>query len=314
MDMGKLHPTIAAMLQKMTADQASPASPPTPAQARQKWNPALKGLAEPPEQIADVRDMTIPGLARGIPIRIYTPHGLAPLPTLLYFHGGGFVIGSLDTHDSICRALANGAGCVVVSVGYRLAPEHEFPAAVDDAFTAVQWVAENAALIRADSDRIAVGGDSAGGNLATVTTLMAREKGNLDIKYQLLVYPCTDLTSFETDSYREYAERFILTKAAMEWSRDQYLPQEQDRQNPYASPLLAEDLSGLPPALMITAEFDVLTDEGRAYADRLKQAGVPIRYSCYPGMIHIFWGMAGVNRSENGIDEAASALRSAFEQ
>jgi acetyl esterase len=312
--MGRLHPTIAAILGEMATDGEAPASPPTPAQVRQEWNPVLTGLAEPPEPVAAVRDMTIPGPGGGIPIRVYSPDGPAPFPTVVYFHGGGFVIGSLDTHDGICRALANEADCVVVSVGYRLAPEHGFPAAVDDAFAAVQWAAENAASIGADSGRIAVAGDSAGANLAAVATLVAREKGRPEIRFQLLVCPCTDLTSLETDSYCEYAEGLILTKATMEWFRDLYLPREQDRQDPHASPLLAKDLSGLPPALVITAECDVLRDEGRAYADRLKQAGVPTTYSCYPGMIHLFWGMAAIHRCQSGIDEAAAALRLALEQ
>jgi acetyl esterase len=318
MDMGKLHPTIAAILKKGAKDSAprtSPRiSPRTPVQVRQEKNPALKRLTESPEQTADVKEIAIPGVAGEIPVRIYTPHGFAPFPALVYFHGGGFVIGSLDTHDSICRALANGVECIVVSVDYRLAPENEFPAAVEDAFAAVQWVAGNATSIQVDSSRIAVGGDSAGGNLATVVTLLARKKGGLDIKYQLLVCPSTNYSSFETDSYRDYAQGFLLSKKTMEWFRDLYLPQERDRRNPHASPLLAEDLSGLPPALIITAEFDILRDEGEAYASRLRKAGVAVRYSCYPGMIHLFWGMRGIDRSENGIDEAVSALRSAFER
>jgi acetyl esterase len=312
--MENLHPTIRAFLQKAAENPAPPISTLTPTQARDDRNPLLEKLAEPAENIANSKEMKIPSPTGEIPIRIYTPEGRAPFPALVYFHGGGWVIGNLDTHDSICRALANGAKCVVVSVDYRLAPEHKFPAAVEDAYIAVKWVADNSDHLQIDPNRLAVGGDSAGGNLAAVVSLIARDEGTPSLVFQLLVYPNTNLSSFDTDSYSEHAENYILKKSSVEWFRDHYLTTEQDRQNPLASPLLTPDLSGLPPALVITAEFDVLTDEGKAYAERLKHAGVPVTYRCYEGMIHLFWGMAGMKRSENGINEAVAALRSAFEK
>ncbi len=313
MSTDNLHPTITAILQKMAENPAPPISSLTPLQARGGINPVLEKLAQPSEDIKNVKGLEIPGPDGEIPIQVYTPEGRAPFPALVFFHGGGWVIGNLNTHDSICRALANGAKCVIISVDYRLAPEHKFPAAVEDAYAAVQWVVDNSDRLQIDPNRIAVGGDSAGGNLATVVSLIARDEGGPPLIFQLLVYPCTDLSSFDTDSYSEHAENYILKKSSMEWFREHYLTTEQDRQNPHASPLLASNLGGLPPALIITAEFDVLADEGKAYAERLKQAGVSVKYSCYGGMIHVFWGMIGMKYSENGIDEAINALRSAFE-
>ena len=314
MSIENLHPTIKVILQKAAENPGPPLPSLTPTQARNNRNPLLAKLAEPPEKIANRKEMKIPSPTRDIPIRVYMPEGRTPFPALVYFHGGGWVIGNLDTHDSVCRALANGVKCVVVSVDYRLAPEHRFPAAVEDAYAAVKWAADNSDQLQIDSNRIAVGGDSAGGNLAAVVSLIARDEGTPSLVFQLLVYPITDLSSFDTDSYRIHAENYFLKKSSMEWYRDHYLPTEQDQQNPQASPLLAPDLGGLPPALIIAAEFDVLTDEVKAYAERLKEAGVPVKYSCYEGMIHLFWGMARMTRSENGINEAITTLRSAFEK
>lgn len=248
-----------------------------------------------------------------IPIRIYQPQGNNPFPILLYFHGGGWVTCNLDTHDSLCRSLANGASCIVVSVDYRLAPEHKFPAAVDDAYAATRWASDNAESINGDSNRIAVGGDSAGGNLAAVVSLMARDNGSPSLRHQLLIYPVTDLSSFDTKSYREHGEGYILTRDSMEYYRGHYIRRDEDALNPYASPLLAQDLSGLPPALVMAAEFDVLTDESNAVANRLRRVGISVTYSCYEGMIHPFLSLAGmVDRARDGISEAATALRSAF--
>jgi acetyl esterase len=232
---------------------------------------------------------------------------------LVYFHGGGWVICNLDTHDSLCRSLANAASCVVASVDYRLAPEHPFPAAPDDAYAATQWIADNASQITGDPTRIAVGGDSAGGNLAAVVSLMARDKGGPSLQYQVLIYPVVDLSSFDTNSYREHGEGYILTRDSMEFYRSHYVKNVEDATHTYASPLLAEDLHGLPPALVLTAEVDVLTDEAEAYAHRLKEAGVPVTYRCYRGMIHPFLSLAGVvDRAKDGIHEIAGLLRAAF--
>ena len=309
----ELDPQIETLLQKMAQQGAPPVHTLTAVQARESRNPIFIKLGGPPEAVANVQDVNIPGPAGQIPIRIYTPQGSEPFPILVYFHGGGFVICNLDTHDALCRSLANGASCIVVSVDYRLAPEHKFPAAVEDAYAATRWVADNANRISGDATRIAVSGDSAGGNLAAVVSLMAREKGGPSLIYQLLVYPVTDLSSVDTDSYREHGEGYILTKEGVEYYRDHYIGRREELQNSYASPLLAQELSGLPPALVITAEFDVLTDEAEAYADRLKKAGVPVKYTCYKGMIHAFFSLAAVvDRARDAMDEATAALRSAF--
>ena len=313
MPTGKLNPQIYALLKKMQERGAPPVHTLTPTEARETRNPVFIDLGGPPEEVSKVEDMKVPGPAGEIPVRIYTPRGSGPFPALVYFHGGGWVICNLDTHDAVCRRLANRASCVVVSVDYRLAPEHKFPAAAEDAFAATRWVAENARIIDVDPGRIAVGGDSAGGNLAAVVSLMARDKGGPHLVHQLLVYPVTDLSSMDNDSYREHGQGYILTKDSMVYYGSHYLAGEEDALNPYASPLLAQDLSGLPSALVIAAEYDVLTDEGKAYADRLQEAGVPVRYSCYDGLIHAFFSMAGVvDRTRDALDEAAAALRSAF--
>lgn len=309
----RLDPQIEALLQRMAQQGVPPVHTLTPVQARESRNPLFRTLGGSPEAVANMENVTIPGPGGQIPIRIYTPQGSGSFPVLIYFHGGGWVICNLDTHDSICRSLANGAACVVVSVDYRLAPEHKFPAAVDDAYAATQWVAHNTDRMNADPTRIAVGGDSAGGNLSAVVSLMARDRSGPSLMYQLLVYPVTDLSSLDTDSYREHGEGYMLTKDSMEYYRGHYISREGELRNPYASPLLARELSGLPPALVIAAEFDVLTDESEAYADRLKQAGVPVIYTCYKGMIHAFFSLAGVvDRARDAMNEATAGLRSAF--
>ncbi|MCY4223095.1 MAG: alpha/beta hydrolase, partial [Thiotrichales bacterium] len=213
------------------------------------------------------------------------------LPSLVYFHGGGHVIGSPDTHDATARNLCNGAGCVVMSVDYRLAPEHKFPAAAEDAFAAVHWCATHGAEIGVDPRRIAVGGDSAGGNLAAVAALMAREAGGPAIRLQVLVYPVTDYAC-DTASYHIWATGYVLEAASMRWYRDHYLRDEADRRDWRAAPLRAADLSGLPPAFVLTAQCDVLHDEGEAYAQRLRAAGVEVEYHRCDGMIHGFFTMA----------------------
>ena len=272
----------------------------------------MVALAGEPESIARVENRTVPGSAGEIPVRIYTPVGTAPFPVLVYFHGGGWVIGNLDTHDGICRSLANRVGCLVVSVDYRLAPEHRFPAAPEDCYAATRWLAEHAGSLGGDKGRIAVGGDSAGGNLAAVVALMARDRGGPKLAFQLLVYPATD-TDFETRSYRENSEGYFLTRADMVWFWNHYAPRDEDRRNPYAAPLRAASLRGLPPALVITAEFDPLCDDGNAYAARLREDGVPVRLSQQDGLIHGFFQMGAViDRGRASVDEASRALKDAF--
>lgn len=208
--MENLHLTIKAILEKVTENTGPSITTLTPTQARDEFNPLLKKLAEPAEDIANIEEIRILGPAGKIPIRIYIPEGRAPLPALVYFHGGGWVIGTLDTHDSTCRALANRTKCVVVSVDYRLAPEHKFPAAAEDAYAAVKWVAENSDKLQIYPDRLAVGGDSAGGTLATVVSHIARNEGTPSLLFQLLIYPITNLSSFDNDSYSKHAEDYFL--------------------------------------------------------------------------------------------------------
>ena len=263
--------------------------------------------------IASVEDRTIPGPGGSIPVRLYTPEGRGAHPLLLYFHGGGWVLGGLDTHDTVCRELAHGAGCAVMSVDYRLAPEHQFPAAPDDCYAALVWAATNAAAIGVDATRIAVGGDSAGGNLTCVTALQARDKGGPRLCFQLPVYPVTN-HSLDTPSYRENAKGYLLETESMAWFWGHYLPSDRDGEHPYASPLRATDFRDLPPALVITAEFDPLRDEGEAYGKRLQEAGVPTELRRYDGMIHGFFGMSAImDQAKAAIADASTALRRAFQ-
>jgi acetyl esterase len=281
------------------------------AEARQAIMALAAASGEPPA-VAKVEDRRIPGPQGEIPVRIYTPEGEPPFPVLVYCHGGGWVIGSLETHDGLCRQLATAAGCIIVSVDYRLAPEHCFPAAPEDCYAATRWVADNARGLGGDPARIAVGGDSAGGNLAAVVSLMARDRKGPPLVFQLLVYPVTDAPGL-TGSYRENARDYFLTAEMMDWFWRHYAGSDPARRDVYACPLRATDLRGLPPALVITAEFDPLRDEGEAYAARLRDADVPVNMTRYAGMIHGFFGMTVlIDKARTAIDEAAAALRSAF--
>ena len=273
---------------------------------------ALFASQNEPEPVARVENRRIPGPAGELPVRVYTPEGKGPFPVLVFFHGGGWVLCGLDSHDGPCRALANAVPCLVVSVDYRLAPEHKFPAGADDAYAATRWVAEHAAELGGDAKHIAVGGDSAGGNLAAVVALMARDRGGPRLAHQLLVYPATD-AGLDTASYVENGEGYFLTGEMMRWFWNHYLRSHADVENPYASPLRAPRVGGLPPALVITAEYDPLRDEGEAYAARLREAGVPVRTTRYAGMIHGFFGMGAVfPQARTAINEAAAALGAAF--
>lgn len=305
-----LDPQAKFVLEQMEAAGAPPMHTLTPEEARKSID--VRALAGEPEEVGKVEDKVIPGQEGEIAVRIYTPQGQGPFPALVYYHGGGWVIGDLDTVDVICRLLANRADCVVVSVDYRLAPEHKFPAAAEDAYAAAKWVAENAPKIQVDARRIAVGGDSAGGNLAAVTALMARDRGGPSFVHQMLIYPVTHC-NFDTESYNKNAEGYFLTKDSMVWFWNHYLRDGQDGKNPYASPLVADDLSGLPPALVITAEYDPLRDEGEAYAERLKAAGVAVEMTRYNGMIHgFFWMPQALEQGKKAIEQAANALKDAF--
>jgi acetyl esterase len=264
------------------------------------------------EEVQHVEDRELPGPAGPIPARLYRPAGNGPLPLLVYFHGGGWVLGGLASHDNVCRSLANGAGCAVLAIDYRLAPEHRFPAAVDDCYAATVWAAANAEALGCDPKRIAVGGDSAGGNLAAVISQIAHDRGTPGLRFQLLAYPATD-AAYDTASYRENATGYLLELEDMHWFYDHYLDAVADRSDPRASPLRARDLRGLPPALVITAEFDPLRDEGEAYAGRLREAGVPVTLHRYDGMIHGFFSMGPLlDQGKQAVAEAVAALRAAF--
>jgi acetyl esterase len=283
------------------------------AEARAQMRANRAAVAGEPATVRDISNCKISGPHGEIPLRIYTPAAAAgALPVLVYFHGGGWVIGDLDTHDDICRAFCHHAGCMVVSVDYRLAPEHKFPAAADDAFAATRWVAANAATLGIDPDRLAVGGDSAGGNLAAVVAHLARDHGGPAIRYQLLIYPATDM-QLSHPSVSELAEGYRLSRADMRWFIDHYLRDDNDKTDPKASPLHAGSFTGLPPALVITAGFDPLRDEGKAYADKLSAAGVEVYYHCYEGMVHGFFGMAGALTQARTVQQkSAAALRQAL--
>ena len=309
----ELHPAIEAILRQISASPAPPIEALTPEQARGIINPFLMAIVQGAEDVASVEDATISVNGGDIGMRIYKPSRANNLPVLVYYHGGGWVVGNIDTHDSTCRALANGAGCVVISVDYRLAPEHTFPTAANDAYEALLWIVENSTTLGIDKSHIAVGGDSAGGNLAAVVALMARDKNGPKLSLQLLVYPVTDISAFETDSYKDFADSFILTKTAMQWFSRQYAPNHSDRSNAYASPLLASDLTGVAPACIIAAKLDVLFDDGKAYADKLKNSGVAVEYQAYDGVIHLFYGMGCMSPSENGISQSVAALKRCFE-
>lgn len=263
--------------------------------------------------VAAVRDRSIPGDPHDIPLRIYTPHrDYRPLPVIVYYHGGGWVIGDLDTHDGPCRQLANTAGATVVSVDYRLAPEHKFPVAAEDALTAWRWVTENLSEIKGDRDRIAVVGDSAGGQLSAVVCQRAKRQGLPLPKFQLLFYPATDLSK-EYESQRTFGEGFPLTTPLVHWFTNHYLGSPEDAKDDRASPLLAESLEGLPPALVRTAGFDPLRDEGKAYAERLREAGVPVEYRNDPSLTHGWISMTGViDEAARSFDATAEALRKAL--
>ena len=302
-------PQAQQVLDQLAALGLQPNYTVSPAEARR--NSKSRPTAPGPE-VAKVEDRSIPGVGPDIPVRIYTPSGDGPFAAVGWFHGGGWVVGDLDTADGTARHLAVGAGCVVVSVDYRLAPEAKFPAASDDCYAATEWITQNAASINVDPARIAVGGDSAGGNLAAAVALMAKDRGGPSLVFQLLVYPVTAM-DFGTGSYRQNSNGPLLTEDAMKWYWKQYLSSEADAANPYAAPLVAKDLSGQPPALVITAELDPLCDEGEAYGQRLQAAGVPTIITRYDGMIHGFFGMSAViDKGKQAVAEASTSLNQAF--
>ena len=304
-----LDPQAQALLEQMKAMGFTYTPDLTVTRARELVQ-AMQAVRPAGEPVAHVEDRLIPGPAGEIPIRIYSPEGSGPFPVLVFFHTGGWQVGDLDTQDPLCRRITNRAGCSVVAVEYRLAPEHPFPAAVEDSYEATRWVATHAAEFQGDPSRIAVGGDSSGGNLAAVIALMARDQSNPKLAFQLMMFPTTDFR-LNTPSMEELGEGYNVTKQQMIWIRNNYLPNQADWTNPLASPLMAPNLSGLPPALIIYAEYDPLRDEAEAYATRLKEAGVSVKASRYDGMIHDFPDLFE-EPGNRALDEIASALRAAF--
>ncbi len=273
------------------------------AQRRSKLGTSVK--------MAKIKDEKITSASNEIPIRLYIPEEGIDLPVIVYFHGGGWVIGSFKFTDRITRYLAKKSSAIVVSVDYRLAPEYAFPAAVNDAYTSLKWVENNIMKFGGDPSKIAVAGDSAGGNLAAAVSLMSRDKKGPKIKFQILLYPVTDVSCLNTESYNNFSEGFFLKKEHMDWFRAQYLPDIIDRRNPYASPLLARSHRNLPRAVVITAQFDPLRDEGEAYAEKLKQAGLPVLLKRYDGMIHGFISMdLIVSQAFEALDLVAGELKS----
>jgi acetyl esterase len=274
---------------------------------------ASSDLLGPGEPVARVEDRMIAGAEGNIPIRIYDPVGTGSVPAVIMFHGGGWVVGSIETHDAYCRDLANAAQLMVVSVDYRLAPEHRYPAAAEDAYAATKWIAEHGGEIGADGSRLATIGDSAGGNLATVVALMARDRDGPALKLQVLLYPIVD-DNFDTDSYLRNMEGYHLTRDTMIWFWDQYAPEKSQRDQPYASPLQASNLADLPPALIVVAEYDPLLDEGEAYAKRLQGAGNSVQLLRYAGTIHGFARRTKIwPHARECLAEVAKCLRKALE-
>ena len=293
-DQARLDPQARALIERASRSAGPALSSVGVDEARRLYRESRLAFAPPPVAVQETRDFSIAGRGDAIGARYYRPLGTKPgeaPPAVVYFHGGGWTCGDLDTHDSVCRGIAAHGYCAVVAVDYRLGPEHKFPAAVEDAVTALQWVAANASSLGVDAARIVVAGESAGGNLAAVAALALRDPGPR-LAMQVLVYPVTDQAA-DTDSLRRFAQGYSLTRELLHWYQRNYLRDERDRSDWRASPLRAKDHSRLPPAYVITAGFDPLLDEGKAYAERLAQAGVDVTYECFEGQIHGFLPMAG---------------------
>lgn len=304
-----LAPEYQALLAELAEAGGPPVSELSPGEARELYR--LMRPLDPTVPVGRVAERTVPGPAGAIPLRIYAPDGPGPFPVYVNFHGGGWVIGDLDTADTLCRDLSTEAGCVVVSVDYRLAPEHACPAAVEDAVAATRWVADNMREISGNG-RLAVGGESAGGHLAAVVCQQARDAGGPDIRFQLLLYPVVDC-DLERPSYRENGEGYLLELETMRWFWNHYCPDPDRRRLPDTSPLRAEDLSNLPPALVMTAEFDPLRDEGEAYAAALTAAGCRAEAVRLDGLVHDFLATARlIEPSRRGFEHACRALRDAL--
>jgi acetyl esterase len=309
-----LDPHAKKLLEMLNAAGAADLSRITPQEMRRDFERLAAMVGVTGAAVDAAEDRAIPGPGGPIPIRVYTPKrgGGATLPGLIYFHGGGGVFGSIASHDGFCRLLANAGACRVVSVGYRLAPEHKFPAAVEDAFAVTCRIAEGARKFLIDPRRLAVGGDSIGGGLATVVCRTARDDGGPAIALQLLLCPVVDL-SRSSDTRIAFASGYFLSQATIDWTIGHYCAPRTNLADPRISPLLADDLSGLPPAQVHTAEYDPLRGEGEAYADRLQRAGVAVRHTCHAGMIHHFYAMGGaIPYARTAVAEIGAGVKSAL--
>ena len=306
-----LDPQVKALLDQMAAAKQPAFHSQSPADARKSMGAMLEALG-PGEPVRHVEDREIPGPWGVIPVRIYQPSG-KPDGILVYFHGGGWVVGDLASHDYVCRALTKAAGCVVVAVDYRLAPENKFPAASTDCYAATRWAAENATSLGSDLDHIAVGGDSAGGNLAAVVALMARDRRGPKLRHQMLIYPAID-AAMDTPSQNQFTQDgFVLSKLDMQWFWGHYLKSPEDAKDPYASPNRSTDLRRLPPAHIITAEYDPLRDEGEAYGEQLKRAGNKVVMKRYAGVVHGFVSLqAMIDQGKTATRELAAELKSSL--
>ena len=306
-----LDPSAAELLKQMASAGMPALDTLSPQAARAQMTAMQKARGGAVEPVHKVDNRTIPGPAGPIAVRVYTPAGAGPFPLLVYYHGGGWVIGDLESHDNVCRSLTNQAQCVTVSVDYRLAPEHKFPAAVDDAYAAALWVAEHARELNGDSAQLAVGGDSAGASLSAVLAHLARDRGKPGICFQLLIYPATD-PLLDTESRRVNTE-YLLTPGMIRYFYSHYIRTDADLKDPLLSPAHASNFRGLPPALIITAEYDPLRDEAEVYGETLRKAGVPVEMTRYNGMFHGFFGMGEfLEKGKQAVAQAAQALRRAF--
>ena len=313
--MSTLHPQAVALLEAVKNSQIPPIHTVPAPEARAIYRGTSRKLHPPAPQVALCEDISFAGPAGTIAVRHYRPAGSAAgqeLPALVFYHGGGWVIGDLDTHDVLCRELCNGAGCAVFAIDYRMGPEHRFPAAVEDSMAAARHFAQRADDYRIDATRIAVGGDSAGGNLAAVVALALRNAGGLRLAFQLLIYPATD-QRMRHPSHQANGAGYLLTREHMHYFRGHYLADARHYEDWRASPLLAQNLSGLPPAFVLTAGFDPLVDEGKEYAERMRSAGVAVEHRCYEDMLHGFITMGGVlDTAREAVGECARRLKRAF--
>jgi acetyl esterase len=314
--MNQPHPQVVAVLERVAKSPLPLYHTVAPFVARRIYRDTRGVLAPPAPEVAEAKLMLAAGPAGPIVMRAYRPAGVSKdevLPALVFFHGGGWVIGDLDTHDVLCREIANGARCAVFSVDYRLAPEATFPAAVDDCVAATRDISKRAKELCIDPERVAVGGDSAGGNLAAVVSIIARDEGWPKIRFQLLIYPATDLRA-RHPSHQRNGEGYLLTKHNIRYFMEHYVPRKEDLADWRASPLLAKSLANLPPAYLLTAGFDPLVDEGREYAERLAKEGNEVAYREYPDMVHGFITFGGVlDTAREAVEECCAKLRGAFE-